>query len=629
MSRPNGLHQRRPLRCNDNNDVSLESHTKHCDKESQSLIEGPPKRVHPLSLLRSSVAALCHIASIATILLGLYHRAQLHNGSDCEMTYSQRRFVLVPTLSRHPLYQLYQFQDERLLNSNNIRSTYSNLTNVLYIPGHWGSYTQCRSLGAHGVQLTRNTNYNFRSRENGAPLPLFNTYAIDWKDQGSGWHGSLLMAQREYLQTILAELNVSVIVGHSLGGLVAARTHSSSDIITLATPHKGIPYTFEKSIHTFYQQPTSNNRLLLSISGGWKDEMIPPALCEVESTPITGTVQASVIMTTQMRNKDGLGMDHKAIVWCHNLLSVVTRTITQLTQEKTNGMPLQDRLRNLNLIPANQSYFSTVTQQKKNYSQQHGNWKLFIVESAMIYHAEVFLGLLAMNSGFRQGLHHNDGSKRPFVPIIAAILAFGCINHDISFGAILVLSFASSTVLSMTLSLLRWLKNKRMVVVVLASFPTLAILGYRISFFRVPSSMVCEAGLTLSYIVWMASILSRCTCLDALIIISLPCLVIGKGVAYYYWFVQHQELQGLPEDMIQFVGIVIIPIGIRQLICTIRNNDSTFYGIMGIVAFGVIVVAFAMLGELLHVGGGFHVGYLTSALALVDIFVSIRGGITK
>jgi hypothetical protein len=81
--------------------------------------------------------------------------------------------------------------------------------------------------------------------------------------------------------------------------------------------------------------------------------------------------------------------------------------------------------------------------------------------------------------------------------------------------------------------------------------------------------------------------------------------------------------------MIQFVGIVIIPIGIRQLICTIRNNDSTFYGIMGIVAFGVIVVAFAMLGELLHVGGGFHVGYLTSALALVDIFVSIRGGITK
>ena len=60
-----------------------------------------------------------------------------------------------------------------------------------------------------------------------------------------------------------------------------------ANIVTLATPHVQLPYAFDETVHEFYNLLLSNNNdetLLVSISGGMRDEMIPPRLCQVPSS---------------------------------------------------------------------------------------------------------------------------------------------------------------------------------------------------------------------------------------------------------------------------------------------------------------------------------------------------------
>ena len=82
-----------------------------------------------------------------------------------------------------------------------------------------------------------------------------------------------------------------ILVGHSMGGLVArsvpllhpfTRPHIFN-LVTLATPHDGLPYAFDASLANFYQflRKEENPLMTISISGGIRDEMIPPEACRV------------------------------------------------------------------------------------------------------------------------------------------------------------------------------------------------------------------------------------------------------------------------------------------------------------------------------------------------------------
>ena len=119
------------------------------------------------------------------------------------------------------------------------------------------------------------------------------------------------------------------LVGHSIGGFIARAAPilhhiftpkpkpnkksyqiqsnnyeiSIDSIITLATPHQSLPYIFDQSVHHFFQSVNNwwirnksahnNNNCteecilsqipVVSISGGFRDELIPPNLCNVES----------------------------------------------------------------------------------------------------------------------------------------------------------------------------------------------------------------------------------------------------------------------------------------------------------------------------------------------------------
>ena len=104
-------------------------------------------------------------------------------------------------------------------------------------------------------------------------------------------------------------------------------------IVTLATPHSNPLYAFEKSvrnIHQQIQQEQHNDTFIVSVSGGMRDEMIESGACHAHHAH-----SISVLSTRLLSNvENGLGMDHRAIVWCHGVLSRVREIIWALSDDK-------------------------------------------------------------------------------------------------------------------------------------------------------------------------------------------------------------------------------------------------------------------------------------------------------
>jgi triacylglycerol esterase/lipase EstA (alpha/beta hydrolase family) len=84
-------------------------------------------------------------------------------------------------------------------------------------------------------------------------------------------------------------------VAHSVGGYAARLTLVAfpqtrkfvRNIITLATPHDGLPFTLDRSVAKVIEkikQTKMNDVTLVSICGGMRDEMIPPSTCFVNSS---------------------------------------------------------------------------------------------------------------------------------------------------------------------------------------------------------------------------------------------------------------------------------------------------------------------------------------------------------
>jgi len=345
------------------------------------------------------------------------------------------------------------------VSSTTSENTTSDTVAVLYIPGHWGSYMQSRSIGAHGIQLTaaqdrvqtqtvvqalaqqswkgrlaaassnhHNSSSSSSSRSTlGLDHFVFDVYAVDFREQGGALHAHFLLSQTAFVAraiqhlTKTCQLSQIIVLGHSMGGYVArlvpmlypeTRPYLQT-MITLGTPHAHAVFGWEASLYELHQrylssssssssegrmsnhaQGTTNNNgttvehnmALVAISGGLRDEMIPPLACnavgalshsisvskrgfswmDVYRTGwvadnrhniililtmfygmppfplllllLLGQVLAPVIMDPgPMGANPHLGMDHRGIVWCHNLLSVVRRIIFSMVQHDNNN----------------------------------------------------------------------------------------------------------------------------------------------------------------------------------------------------------------------------------------------------------------------------------------------------
>jgi hypothetical protein len=203
-----------------------------------------------------------HLIAIAVFIAGFVLRIQLHTGEECDMTYSLREFLEVETPHfQSPSaatrdYKLYKFVDRRdpryqpLLaeleqaqqqsplkgdehciggsaaaasNNNNSNVTRKNI--VLYIPGHWGSHSQSRSVGAHGIQMT-GQRQNSRLAQQALATNIwtgdapnmnqfvYDCYSVDFAEQGGALHGRFLELQSDFVASVVQQLAVSL-VGYS------------------------------------------------------------------------------------------------------------------------------------------------------------------------------------------------------------------------------------------------------------------------------------------------------------------------------------------------------------------------------------------------------------------------------
>ena len=527
----------------DHNDHTANDSTHDASAQTKVHHGRIPKSPSNSVRLRSVILVLkwiLHVAAIACFVAGIILRtSRLHTGEECDMTYSMRVFLKVDTASKATIsesdspatsrYGLYKFIDQRdprytqLLQQNrngqtqlgrNEHCANSSDNIVVYVPGHWGTYDQARSLGAHGIQMTglrenkrlaqqRLLNSKSNSHINNSTESfVYDVYSLDFAEQGGGLHGQFLRYQTDYLAACLEQLSEDcgrqtqiIVVAHSMGGYVARKVLQENpnlrveNLVTLATPHSNPLYSFDRSVSDFHRElqgGSTKNKLdhkeplVVSISGGLRDEMIEPSACEASSPQeisVSGvrrvlekfrglseevkddaldswTILATRLVAKPTKSKSvteerssGLGMDHRAIVWCHQLLQEVRQILWVLvaSSEKT----AQERLENVKVALGTESeivdYPKDLNEMKKGLSDSFGSFQALCMEASMIYNLPYLLALYALLVGFRCARVTTSHRASSMLPVLATILVGWIFRSDLGWLSTLILVLVANS----------------------------------------------------------------------------------------------------------------------------------------------------------------------------------------
>ena len=413
------------------------------------------------------VATVSCLVSVAFLLRGLIIEGPaFYNGQECTMTYS--RFQFLPLrVSANPSnqkYRLLKFTDGRdprhqhfypiitgtqnsgqssqqhdngrelqlrdnwclltreEINDNSSHVDWTDVPHphrghpVLYVPGHWGSFSQSRSLGAHGTRWTgpyNNANFHkkiFESFRTGVGMHdgehlldgmenitndeesitdlllsqyhygfVMDVFALDFGEEGTALHSSKIFNQADFIAKAIETLAEGchlgdrssgiTVVAHSIGAWSVRASLDMNpqlvskgwvkNIITLASPLQSIPYAVDSGVHDLVQTLNKRNAndvvAIISVSGGLRDELIPPTLSRGQSESFLASSILEAKATSSLDAK--FGMDHRCIVWCFDLLTQIRSVIFTLAVSTGRGMNSSER-RNIvrkTLMRTNQS----------------------------------------------------------------------------------------------------------------------------------------------------------------------------------------------------------------------------------------------------------------------------------
>ncbi|KAL1664296.1 PGAP1-like protein-domain-containing protein [Schizophyllum commune] len=202
---------------------------------------------------------------------------------------------------------------------------------VLFIPGNAGSSHQVRSIASsaarqfHGSPGSISPEFKTRSLK---PLDFF---AVEFNEDLSAFHGPTVEAETAYTSQAIAYIlhlyppgTQIIVLGHSMGGIVATSLLPSADIsavITLSTPHTLPPARFDARIDAIYDR---NRRVLegdltpiVSLCGGATDMMIPSESCVLPGVGAGGSYRRTVFSSALEGAWTGVG--HREMVWCHQV----------------------------------------------------------------------------------------------------------------------------------------------------------------------------------------------------------------------------------------------------------------------------------------------------------------------
>jgi len=497
--------------------------------------------------MRSIIAVLVAILSVALLIYGIILRGTLQNGSECDMTWSVVKFILLPQLvdekshvhSKHLPYRLLKFTDgrdrryEHLIDYKNPVDDKTDQAKpnenwcqtgnaqqrrpghiVLYVPGHEGQYMQARSVGAHGINLTRRSipqrdvresvtkmwNGTMNARAGNVEDFLYDVYTVDFNGEGGGFHGSRLFAQAEFVSRSIERIQEQcgeymdgiTVVAHSIGGLVSRKAVLEvnerrlsngqeplvRNLITLASPHSFIPLVFEPSVIRFQyalaaqetidkKEGRDSSFTLVSISGGLRDELIPPSSCDGGNDHSISVMVSDIIPSRVETGFTGqkFGMDHKAIVWCSGVLSVVREMIHEMVVPSSNSAANRfenmSRFVNEKRLSAGSSnndcdFQCQILEKDLLLEKEYGFVGAFAIKTSMIYNCRVLAMLYAMNGIMHfvcmiystRRVHRSDHGNWYLIipPLSSMLLIFASGEASLGVGPTVIVAFTAMNI---------------------------------------------------------------------------------------------------------------------------------------------------------------------------------------
>ncbi|KAF9478413.1 GPI-inositol-deacylase [Pholiota conissans] len=236
---------------------------------------------------------------------------------------------------------------------------------VLFIPGNAGSSHQVRSIASSATRQYFSSPHVvssiFASR---SMLPL-DFFAVEFNEDLSAFHSSTLESQIAYsAQAIPYILSLYppetqiIVMGHSMGGVVATSllpSNNISTVITMSTPHTLPPARFDFRIEKLYRnlQTILNDDPIpiVSICGGATDMMIPSESCILPRAS-KGVFRRTVFTSALEGAWTGVG--HREMVWCHQVRWRVARAALELSAAhdvSSRSMTLDKWLRDGHSLP--------------------------------------------------------------------------------------------------------------------------------------------------------------------------------------------------------------------------------------------------------------------------------------
>lgn len=219
----------------DGGDTSEEETRRKMEEEEE---EAKKKQEAALAAAKEPKSAIWIVVLITTMFAsGIYDLAFNVEQNGCAMTYMYEYPAYVPiempkaVREKHPNYGFYAYGEGAKVKPIE-EGKFSGIP-VLFVPGNSGSYKQVRSLASVALR---------KAMEESEYETHFDYFSVDFNEEFSALYGGSLSRQTEYVSScidhILKKLydtkkNGSpksvVIVGHSIGGLIAKSLFVHSD----------------------------------------------------------------------------------------------------------------------------------------------------------------------------------------------------------------------------------------------------------------------------------------------------------------------------------------------------------------------------------------------------------------
>lgn len=188
---------------------------------------------------------------------------------------------------------------------------------------------------------------------------------MDFNEDLSAFHGPTLESQIayttkaiSYILSLYPENTQILVLGHSMGGIVAASLLPSpniSAIITMSSPSNLAPVRFDSRIDRLYDKLKEtlehDETPILALCGGAKDLMISSESCILPKAA-NGAFRRTVFSSALEGSWSGVG--HQEMVWCHQVRWRIARALLEMGKAATNaarGQVLDRWLRDGNLLP--------------------------------------------------------------------------------------------------------------------------------------------------------------------------------------------------------------------------------------------------------------------------------------